>query len=265
MILSLALIVSAWLFTRSQESSLTAENSSESADAIEVRPYIEQKTNNDWKKLLTRIDPKDQVVTNLAKTDPKKFDDTTLTAQLARDFFSQYILAKQGGVEISQDNANQIVQSISTSEKYTSLTSPIYRVGNLKVTSKSDVETMRRYKSTINTILNKRSVELKDDPVTIIQEAINTQSEKTMQKIDPIIITAKSFIDDLLNTEVPQVAVNLHLALLNSTSNLLTDLQAIRVLLNDPTIALIALGQYNSHLTSFRSAYNNMNSFLVRY
>lgn len=266
LIIALSAILASWFFSKNPESNVSQKNQQGDSviETVDPRPYISAE-NDEWKKLLTRIDPKDQVVTNLTKNDPNKFDDSTLTAQLARDFFSQYILAKQGGVEISDDNVNQIIQSVSSSEKYTILRNPVYRVGNLKVTPKGDVETMKKYKQAVNLVLSKRTAEIKENPIEIVKEASVNQSEKTIQRLDPIIVTAKSFIDDFLNIEVPQIAVNHHLALLNSSSGLLTDLEAFRIMVIDPTLALIALGQYNTHTINFSSALNNMNSFLNRY
>lgn len=267
LIIALSAIVSSWFFSKDPESAVSQKNNTPESgiEVANARPYIENSQNEEWKKLLTNIDPKDQVVTNLTKSNSEKFDDSTLTAQLAKDFFSQYLLAKQGGTEISSEDIGRITGSVSASEKYTTLRSPVYRVGNLKVTGQGDLETMREYKTAVNSVLKKRSAELKINPIEIVQEAVNTQSEKTLQKLDPIILLAKNFIDDFLKIEVPQVAVNHHLALLNSSSSILTDLEAFRTLLNDPTIALIALGQYGSHTTNFYSAYSNMLSFLARY
>lgn len=265
MILCLSLIFSSWLFSRSQTNLSVTETGDSLIETVESRPYVAENGNDEWKKLLTKIDPKDQVETNLTKTDPNKFDDTTLTAQLARDFFSQYMLTKQGGKEVEVDDVNKIVESISESSLYTSISAPVYVLKNLKITSKSDPETMRKYKTSVNSSLKNRSSQIKDNPVTIVEEAVKTGNENTLKRLDPLIIIAKGFIDDFLAMEVPEGASILHLNLLNSYSILLADLEALRVTIKDPTRALLAVSKYNEHVTIFYKALNNMNSFLIRF
>lgn len=270
LILCGALVLSVWLFSKNPADIRTVTDSAGNNSAIEAanpRPFIEQKSDEEWKKLLTKIDPKDEVVTDLTKKPESKneYDDTTLTGQLARDFFSQYLLSKQGGTEITSANADRIVQTISNAPQYTAVSSPVYILSNLKITPKTDLETMRKYKRLVEYIFQVRGSEVKEDPTAILRSVANSQNERDAKRFDPLILTAQKTIHDFLNMEVPQNSANLHLAALNSISSLLTDLQAFRVIVTDPTRALAALGNYNEHLTKFNTTTKSLRVFLTKY
>lgn len=263
-ILCLALVISTWLFSKNYSiSTSTLTNNQPNAESLSARPYIESGQDEEWKKLLSKIEPKDQVFTDLTKNNPNTFDDTTITAQVAKDFFSQYLLLKKGGADLTQENIAQIAQNISSTPEYTQVPAARYVAKNLIIIP-TNTENLKKYKNNVNLSLKTRSAQIKDDPILIITEALRTDDEKVLNRLDPIIISAKSLIDDFLKMNVPESAMMVHLAMLNAFSNGLTDLEAFRSTTIDPVKALASIGQYNKHLQDFDMALQSMNAFLSR-
>ena len=147
-IVCLGIIVSVWLFAKQPtEQGLVAksENKGEVVPAIQIK----EKTNDDWKKILTSIDQKNQKILDLTsknKVNPQ--DDTTLTDQMSRDFLSQYLIAVKNGVDVTPEVAGQIAQKTLSLPEYKQ-SSVVYIIQNLKIVKKSDPVTVGKYKDKI--------------------------------------------------------------------------------------------------------------------
>lgn len=259
-IICLSVVVSVWLFSgRDSNKNIVAENNRES----EVVPaiQIEEGVNDDWKKILTNVDKKtsfEDLTQNLDED-----DDTTLTDQLSRDFMSQYLLAVKSGEEINSETANTIAKNTLLLPEY-NYKSVVYIRQNLKVVQKSDADTMRKYKEGINEALQIVYHGLKDDPMTIVINAISTEKESDIQKLDPIIKINKATVKYLLEMEVPEKAVVVHLELLNISSAILSDLEGMRVGLEDPIKIFGAMGNYAQNSANFAKMLTKMNEFLSK-
>ena len=90
--------------------------------------------------------------------------------------------------------------------------------------------------------------------MAIVAKAVQTNNEKELVKLDLMIHTAKTLIKNLLSIEVPQDAVVVHLGLLNTSSTLLSNLEAMRVTFSDPVKGFVGASQYVEHLNDFLSA-----------
>lgn len=265
-ILCIAIVFSVWLFSNSNPATNTISQKIEDVEVVTPRPYIETAGNDDWKKLLTKIDPKDQVFTDLtSKSKDGSYDDTTVTSQLAKDFLSQYLLAKKGGGDLKPEEMANIVNNIASSPQYSKTLGATYMTKNLRIAKENNEQTRKKYKDTVNLILKNRSSQIKDNPASIMNQAMKSQNEKTLERLDPIIFTAKGFIDDYLNVEVPEGALNIHIAMINSVSNLLSDLEAMRSYVKDPIKSLSAFGLYEKHVKDFQTALNATNQMILRY
>lgn len=259
-IICLALVVSVWLSTNKQEGVSALIQKSENTEVV---PSIQTKeaTNDDWKKILTKVDDKNpfEDLTILGGEE----DDTTLTDQLSRDFMSQYLLAVKAGETINKETADVIAQKTLSLPEYNSK-SVVYIRQNLKITPKADSETMRIYREKINQSLQKVYYGLKDDPMNVVITAIGTENEADIKKLDPIISINKGTIKYLLDMEVPEKAVIVHLELLNISSAILSDLEDMRAGLEDPVKMFNGIGNYAQDSDTFARMLTKMNEFLTK-
>ncbi len=260
-ILCSAVIVSVWLINKkpSQSAAITTEPSVSS-----VKNYINVDTqiNDEWKKLLTNVDTQDSKVTDLtAKNNDNFFDETTLTAQLARDFMSQYLLLKKDNTNLTNDQMAQVVQNTLALPAYNQLSGAVYVSSNLNISNDNSPASLKNYQNTANAILQKRALEIKSDPILVINDAIKSNDEKTLEALDPIIDTNKAIIKDFLAISVPSQLVTAHLEIINAFSDFLADLQMMRVMFTDPTRGLIGRTQYAQRVSEFQTAIENMNKY----
>ena len=262
LVICFGIVTSFWLFQRKPEGASLTKTPTNSLVVNTFRD-IPENTNDDWKKILVNVDPKTQIVTNLTKTNPNAFDETTLTAQMSKDFLSQYLLLKKGGKTLTQEDINGITSNIVNSPVYTKTTGPVYIKTNLHIIPKSDTETIKKYKNTINLILKNRSMQVKENPTLILGTALNSESENVLKRLDPIVVIGKGMVSDLLSVEVPENAISVHLGLLNTSSNLLSNLEDMREVFSDPVRSLAGMGQYSKHVIDFQNALKNLNAYFV--
>lgn len=263
LILCMASVISFWLLLRVPINSPAVQK----INNVTVTPYSDinlvanKDTNDDWKKILTNIDPNNQKVIDLTHKD-NVFDDTTLTAQISRDFLSQYLLAKKGGKALTQEDILKISQLTLVNNQYTKISHVVYLNSNLHINPKTDAVTVTNYKNILNLSLKNRSSAVKENPLTILSSAINTENSPLINKLDPIILSGKGAISDLLNMEVPGDALEVHLRLLNVTSSLVEDLEAMKEVYSDPVRSFIGANSYMQDIARLQIALKNINTYL---
>ncbi len=257
-IICISTILSVWILLKEPKASIS------STDTLTAYPYINDKkntNNDDWKKLFNIVDSKAENVTSVINT-KDNFDDTTVTAQMSRDFMSQYLLLKQNGKNLTEDEMKKIILNLFDSGEYTKVNAPTYILSNLNITSKNDTETKKKYKREVTLIFKNRGSQLGEDPVLFLNQLVGKQRNTALAHINGTIGVGRSFIEDFLKIEVPNNAISIHLVLLNSVSMVISDLEAIREINDDPVRSLVALQQYGKDFSVFQASLKKMISYL---
>lgn len=261
LILCIGIVVSIGLLSRKPDA-----ESINKTDETSVSIINDAKTQNsiktDWQSILTSLDATNQKVNNVSQdSNAEKFDNTTLTAQMAKDFFSQYLsIAKKG--EVSEEDATIIANNVLSSPEYTQNSGAVYISSNLHINQKTDKATIEQYLNSLNQMIKNRGVnDNDDDPMSIVAKAIKESSEKELQSIDPLITKIKHVISDLLVISVPPDAVKVHLGLLNTSSNLLSSLETMRAIFDDPVRGFVGASLYVERVSDFQNAIKNIRAY----
>lgn len=260
-IICIAIIISIWVITRNSNANLaTLGNDSVSAFMVENN----ENANDEWKKILVDINTKNQeVLVDLTNKPESTFDDTTITAQISQDFMSQYIILKNSGKELTQEEIGILAQKVMSDPKYTEISGAEYKASNLNINNNTDKNTINTYKDRMTAIIKAGLSKPKEDPAIVVLNVLKTEKYEELSKLDHIILANKTAITELINVPVPRIAVNIHLALLNSLSNILSDLEAMRVLETDPMRSFIAINQYDANLSNLMNALSTMSRYLA--
>ena len=263
LVLCIGVVTSIWLIQRNPANISVAQNS-DGVTTVSNENLINNKakTETDWQKILVSIDQKDQNFTSVVQKDnPEIFDETTLTAQMAKDLFSRYLqIAKKPGGVTSYD-ANKIANDVLALPDYTKATGAVYVASNLKIINKTDRETVKLYNDTLNQKLQNKSIKNPIDPMAIVNTALERSDENELSKLDPAILTFKTFIANLLIIEAPSDAIKMHLDLLNAYSNILSNLEAMRATFTDPIRSLSGINQYEQHLRDLKGVIVNISAY----
>ncbi len=187
----------------------------------------------------------------------------TLTDQMAKDFFAQYLLLKKGGKDITSEEALQIAEKTLASPEYTKTTGVVYTVKDIRVSQSSDTKTSQAYSDALLQSVKNNSPKNSENELVILERAVKLGKPSELEKIDPIITAYKGIIADLLNMTVPKDAVANHLEFLNATSNVLSNIEAMRVTFTDAVRAFAGLSQYKQHVIDLGLAMKKINDYFV--
>jgi len=254
----MGIIVSVWLIQKKPAVAVEKINKVDTVAVSNPRNVMVQ--DDSWKNILTKIDEKTIKTTSVATGDT--FNASTLTAQLARDFFSQYLLTTNDGQPLTETQANTISENVLSAPEYTKTSAVVYVRANVKITQNTDVETVRQYHQKLNAYLKTSSEQIKVDPIAVLTLALQNDNENDLKKLDPVILTGKNLIKDLLSMEVPVNVVGAHILLLNTFSGILADVEAMRVSFDDPVKAFSALGQYQKDALNLQIVLNGVETLL---
>ncbi len=258
LIVCLSLVVAVWLSQRN--STVIAKN-----DASTVSTYTKTpiQTNDDWKKILTSVDTKNEPVRNLTSTGEDTYEETTLTGQLAKDFLSQYLLAKKGGQALSGADKAGVAENIMSSPDYNKISSPIYVAGNVHVVPTTAIS-IKKYKESINSMLQIRSDQLYTGPGALSGTASKGDVSSALKRLGNMVSAGKGAISDMLGMDVPSSALSEHLNLLNSFSDVTTTLEGMGQVNTDPMRASLAMSNFTNSMLRVQSAVSSMNAYLAK-
>lgn len=256
-------IVSAFLLARKPDFSKIQSNQNLNLEHSGVELNTESTIENkDWGNLLAKIE-------SPSKTGGAEIDipeDGTLTARLARDLFSRYLTVAKSGQDIPEEESAKIIDAILASPEYTQGSrGVVYVESNLKIGPVSNTETIKKYADDVNRIFKTGmdSIKANEGIGTIINLALANQDETKIAKLDPFVIATRTVLKNLVSVNVPIDLVKLHLELVNSVSNVLSDLESMRETFNDPVRGFIGATKYPQDTDDTQIAIQKITSYYL--
>jgi hypothetical protein len=237
-------------------------------DLVEVIATSTEKT-FDWQRILNGVQSTTTIASGLYPEN-NIVGDTTITTQLAKDFFGRYLLAQgeqtQNGIDTSQglDStvSNQIAEDTLSSAGYLNVKNVLYTIKNLNIQSNSSQETVKNYIIALQkNATYMQNSNIQTDEIDIINQAILTQDKTEITKLDPVIISYQTLLYNMLKTPIPQDVTDLHLEFVNSISAVLYDLQSIRNTFIDPVKSLMGLNSYKQDFINMSIAVEKLGSY----
>ena len=263
LIIAIGFIVSIWLIQRHTINSTI--NTIRDNSSIEAIRTTNNSVDGEWSKILVSVisDSSSAGKTTIPKNNSEVFDETTLTAQMARDLFSRYLLVAKQGKNLSEAEMTKIADDVLASPEYTKSSGVVYLESDLRITQKRDKATMDRYKVILNQYLSDgiKSIENKGNVATIVNTAIVDGDEKKLVELEPFVSAFRIVTSEVLKMEVPSTLVNLHLKLLNTSSNLTANIEAMRGMLYDPVKGFIGANKFSDNFVEFEIALENINTY----
>ena len=263
LIIAIGFIVSIWLIQRHTINSTI--NTFRDNSSIEAVRTTNNSVDGEWSKILVSVisDSSSAGKTTIPKNNSEVFDETTLTAQMARDLFSRYLLVAKKGQNLSEAEMTKIADDVLASPEYTKSSGVLYLESDLRITQKRDKTTLDNYKTTLNQYLATgiKSIENKGNVATIVNAAIVDGDEKKLVELEPFVTAFRIVTSELLKMEVPSTLAPLHLKLLNTSSNLTANIEAMRGMLYDPVKGFIGANKFSDNFAEFEVNLENINTY----
>ncbi len=218
----------------------------------------------DWEEGLWGTDPTKKDTDDDGSTDDKEIalrkaetvggNNSTQSANIKlteTDKFSQELLTTmvsliQGG---SLDEAT--VEQISTSlaENIENSTQrKIYTLSNLKISTNNSSQYLLTYNLQLYDIYKGNQSE--KGVIDILEELMADYEDITiLLKFDPIIAKKRKIINEIVKMNVPQSLSSLHLQLVNTSQGIVENIEDIKLINDDPLVAMSAIMQYEKNIT----------------
>lgn len=167
---------------------------------------------------------------------------TTLTGRFSEAFLEDYLSGKMRGEDFSDPSAF-IARAVSAIEE--SAQSKTHSRIELTLVPATQ-EAIREYGNTLVDIIKKHSIN-NENEISILERALNTNNPAILDELQPIEAVYANTIKDALPIEVPDSLVLQHLAFLNVSEAILTDIQAMQTAFDDPLYALARVKGYEEN------------------
>lgn len=258
LIVCIGVVLSVWLLLKSPTDDALK------TDGLAVVSYNNAGSDNEeWKKLLVNVDPSVQNLVASNVNNDSVFDGTTLTAQFSQDLFSRYILAAGNGQTVDTATASKITDEVLSQPAYSKSTAAVYVISNLHISTKKDKVTTNSYNQALKQALQTR-LPYRANILDIMVKAQETENDKDLALMDPIIKGYQGLIADLIKMEIPSDSVTVHLAYLNACSNILSDLEGMRQLNIDPARSLVSMSHYIEDAQMLEQATFDINKYFSK-
>ncbi|MCX6703354.1 MAG: hypothetical protein NTV02_01525 [Candidatus Zambryskibacteria bacterium] len=290
LIICFGAIFSIWIVVKSTSANPATQNIAALVDKTEKKPESDTDGDGlkDWEEQLIGTDPNmkdtdgdgapdsDEVAQN---RDPKKpgpndiatenqnvlttttlsGEESTLTGQVSRNFFSQYLLAKKGNQEVTPETALQIAESVMQNIPVESAAKK-YNIKDIIVVPET-TESKNIYLDAFIYTLRKNSPKSKKNEIDILLKTLESQNPADIKELDPIITAYKNIISDTLKLKVPRTLAPDHMIYLNGLSAVYTDLVEMRQMIDDPMRGYIGYAHYKKNALTLKIGYEAVQNY----
>jgi hypothetical protein len=178
---------------------------------------------------------------------------TTLTGKFSEAFLKDYLEGKVQNADFSDPTALvggavKAIDGSTRSKRYTQL-----QVAQVPTTQDS----VREYGNRIAEIVAMHSIENENEAV-ILQRALDADDPALLEPLAPIQEVYEKVIRDALLVSVPDALTDEHVAFLNASEAIKTDIGAMRVAFTDPLYTLARMRSYEADATSLFNALTAM-------
>ena len=224
-------------------------------DNAVTTPVSPTKT-DDWRNQFLSTEPK---TTPVAKKTTNS-EPLTLTDQMGRNFFTNYIYLQQGGLT---NNDQAVKNAVNEALSETASRAPLpktYAVSSIISYTDDSKTSTHAYGNAVALAFSLHAP--RADSAEIAVSAFDNEDMSLLAQIDPIIKAYANTISALLTTPVPSSLANQHINLLNGLSTMKYAAEGLRVGDKDPMQALMGISSYGSAQNSLQNALKNLKSRL---
>jgi hypothetical protein len=187
-------------------------------------------------------------------------EESTITDQISKEFFSEYLLAKKTNGTITQDDALAIANNTLSGLNITN-DAKQYTVNDVRVIIDSSDPQIARYEDEIIAIIKKNTPKTAKFEIEILNEVTLSKDTTVLNQLDPIIKGYQGIVTETLSVVVPQKALGYHMVYLNTMSSILNDVRGFKYILSDPIRGYIAFTNYQKDTLKLKVVLEEANKY----
>lgn len=191
--------------------------------------------------------PNDEIMPSSSQTKYESIDfsvsnqseDLSLMDTVSREFFASYL----SGGQITQKEQEDLIGSFLSYVADYKIEDE-YKLSDIKISSVSGKEKAKDYGNKAGDILNKYTRHLSENELDIFMQAVGTQNQIELRKLNSYSLAYKAIVADLLSLEAPADFSSLHLALINNLNNVGRAVEYMGKTFSDPILGTAGMTQY---------------------
>jgi hypothetical protein len=205
--------------------------------------------------------PNDALSLTLASINTTQADANTLsgtstkTQQFAQDFLSRYLLLKQSGVQITQDNVDKYIGPLL--DGLTVETKGTWSTSDIRITADTSLKALVGYANTTGGIVSAALQTLRE-VAAVTQKPLDSLSTTERGAIQKKLSTEKERVSGLVLVNVPKSIAQQHLDILNGLYGIFDSLETFISAPTDPLGGLVSLQDYQSFVKIFTTGFNTL-------
>ena len=209
---------------------------------------------SDWKKQF--FGTTTGVASTAAKKAAKAADKPlTLTDQLSRDFFSQFINLKQANLTGNADIVNQTMGNMLSTD-LNPIKPRTYSAADITVATASDAQSLGTFGAKVADIIGSYAATTSE--LAIMQNFLSGNNPATLDQFQPIMAEHRRILAGLLSLPVPRLLMGDDLELINGMSTLEAGSESLRATNIDSVKGLVGASLHADGAQSVADALSNM-------
>jgi len=189
---------------------------------------------------------------------------STLTQKFSVKFFQDYLYSKGFGgydTETKEELAKKAVEVLGNEAR-----DNVYTIDDIVIGLDDSPAAFHQYGNRIAEIIIESSQPTKNNvaEMDILEQAMETKNQAKLVELDPIIEAYRQYFEQTKLVPVPPSLVQQHIDLVNVYNAILNDLLAMRVVFEDPLLALLRVKRYPDDVGGMVYVYYNIDRVLRR-
>jgi len=185
----------------------------------------------------------------------------TPTDKFSQEIFSEYISAKQSGVDITEDISSQIADKV-LSQDYSDKKS-LYSVVDMKVASGMTLSEIKSYGNALGAILTTPPA-AKETEIEIFQKITTGPSTKYATELTAIKNRYNKMVAGILSLKVPVDAVSSQVNLVNALTIFIDAVDGAATMQDDPIGALGKIANYDKGMEMLQNSIDSLQSYFAK-
>lgn len=188
---------------------------------------------------------------------------SSLTENISRQFFSEYLKQKQSGNLSEAGRENLISSFMANIQTGQTHNYKAYSVSDIQISHDNSSEAIKKYGNDMGKIIKEDSGPATEHEIIIFQRAIETENENELQKLNEIIDAYNKMSAHGLLLKVPSDIANLHLSLINSFAGTANNLKNMQKIFTDSVLGGMGFNQYQETASLMLETFRNINNFFT--
>ena len=187
--------------------------------------------------------------------------DWTETDRISRELFARYLSMRQSGVPFTAEEEKKLLEEFADRSPKRA-PQKTYTMGDIMRAKTDDTASLRAYANGIGSAIASHET-TGESELIIFERALENEDESDLAGLKDRVERYQSLLSAFLAVPVPESAVDMHIALLNSMESLKESVDGMALALKDPVHSLSSATAYPAAVTALIDSFDRIKNLLA--